>query len=221
MRCRAVMKGMVGRRMTGSARPWSVLWWAASLIVLVSLGSCSASTSPPTPAPDPTSTPNRSISAPPPTPAQTPTASALDPILAGAVKDYIDYSRALDRLSQAGGAEELPEYLSTYLTPDGYARKLLLDETSALKGSGSRWEGETVLRGFELIYAELQGDPLQVDWQVCVDQSGIRVTTGNESSTTLGRRADRVEMHRSSVDGHWQIENIEYSAGPVPNLCEW
>lgn len=149
------------------------------------------------------------------------TSRASTPAVEASRRDYIEFSRALDILSQEGGADQLPDYLGRYLTPSGNARQFLLDEARALRGSGAKWDGSTEVRGFEVIYSDLDADVPLVDLQVCVDQSNVKVVTEAGPSTELGRRADRVGMQYDRESGHWKVDSLDYSAGTMPDLCKW
>lgn len=191
---------------------------ALLLGLILTATSCTGQTPPPPASPTPTAPP--SSASPTPTPSPTPT-SARERALADSKQTYIDYTRALDRLGQAGGADQLPDYLERYLTPDGPARKFHEKASKDDLMGGFKRTGFASLRDIRILdLDDLDAAAPEVQWRACVDQSKVVVTKNGSRFEHPKYLMEQVWLRLDKSSGRWLVHDFTTELPPDGEGCE-
>lgn len=185
-------------------------------LTCVLLAACTAQPPPPPQTPPASTTPSTSQS---PTLSPTP-ASARDRALAESKQAYIDYTRALDKMGNAGGGDTIPDYLSRHLSPEGPAREYYEQDAKELKSGRFKGQGSAVLRDLRVLnITDLDEAIPEAHWQACVDQSGVTVTKNGEPFEHPKYLDEQVELHLDKESGRWLVYDFNSRALPDGDSC--
>lgn len=131
------------------------------------------------------------------------------------------FLRAQDRMYQAGGADEIPDYLDRYFDPNGPARSSYPDEVSAYKAGGYKRQGFARPHKFRILnLSSLDVEVPEVIWQVCVDQSEASTTKNGKPFDHPKFINEQVELHYIRSFGEWKIHLISSRIVETKRDCE-